>query len=63
MASRKIGTSGNPTSLLHKGVSNPEQLLGEDKQKLSYTPSGRCHYPSSIEIPDQSQQASPSGNL
>ena len=38
VASRWIGTRGNPSSPLHSEVSNPERILREAKRKL-YFPS------------------------
>ena len=61
MASRKRGTRGKPTSPLHLGVSDPEQILIKARQKLSSSSSGRYQYPPSIDIPDQ--LASPYANL
>ena len=39
MASRWIGTRGNPSSPLHSGVSNLERILREAKRKLDFSSS------------------------
>ena len=52
MASNKIGTRGNPSSLLNPGVSDPEQLLKEARRNLISTSSEKFKQPAALEIPE-----------
>ena len=52
MASRKIGTRGNPSSPLNPGVSDPEGLLRETRRNLVPTTSERFKIPETLEIPE-----------
>ena len=49
MASRRIGTRGNPSSPLHSGVSDLERILREAKRKPDF-PSYSSHQHSSDTI-------------
>ena len=51
MATRHIGTRGKPTSPLHLGVSDPEQILKEARQIR------RSQSSTSLFIPDQFELA------
>ena len=62
MAPKIAGTRENISSPLHSRVPDLEQILRDARQKLSSTSSGRFMYPSSLNISDQSQFASPSAN-
>ena len=59
MASRKIGTRGNPSSPLNPGVSNPEELLRETRRNLVSTSSERFKLPETLEIPEATSFPSP----
>ena len=52
MASRKIGTRGNPSSPLNPGVSDPEELLRETRRNLVATSSEKFKLPEALEIPE-----------
>ena len=54
MASKRIGTRGNPSSPLNPGVLNHEQILKEARQRLSSTSSEKFKHPSSLEILESS---------
>ena len=54
MDSKRIGTQGNPSSPLNPGVSDPEQILKEARQRLSSTSSKKIKHPSALEIPESS---------
>ena len=55
MAPKKTGTRENPSSPLHRGIPDLEQILKEARQRLSSTPSGKFSHPSNLEIPESSQ--------
>ena len=55
MAPKNTGTRANPSSPLHPGIPDPEKILKEYKQCLSYTPLGKFTHPSTLEIPKSSQ--------
>ena len=54
MAPKNTGTRENPSSPLHPGIPDPEQILKEARQRLSSTPSGKFAHPSALEIPESS---------
>ena len=54
MASKRIGTRGNPSSPLNPRVSNPEQILKEARRRLSSTSLEKFKHPSALEIPESS---------
>ena len=54
MASKRIGTRGNPSSPLNPGVLDPEQILKEARQRLSSTLLEKFKHPSTLEIPESS---------
>ena len=60
MASKKIGTRGNPSSPLNPGVSDPKQLLKEARRRLSSTSSKKFKHPSALGIPESSSIHVPS---
>ena len=60
VASKKIGTRGNPSSPLNPGVPDPEQLLKEARRRLISTSSEKFKYPSALEIPESSSIPVPS---
>ena len=60
MAPEKAGTRANPSSPLHPGVPDPEQILRDARKPLSSTSSGIFMCPSPLEILDPSQFISPS---
>ena len=62
MASKKIGTQGNPSSPLNPGVSDPEQLLKEARRNLISTSSEKFKQPTALEIPKYSSIPIPSFN-
>ena len=62
LASKTFWTRANPTSPLHPEISDPQHILRDSRKTLSSTSSTIFQYPSSIDIPDHSQQASPSPN-
>ena len=54
MAHKKDGIRENPSSPLHLGVRDPEQILRDARKQLSSTSSRIFMYPSPLEIPDPS---------
>ena len=62
MASRKIGTRGNPSSPLNLGVSDPEGLLREIRRNLVSTSSEKFKIPETLEIPEATPFPTPSSN-
>ena len=62
MASKKIGTRGNPSSPLNLGVLDPEQLLKEARRNLISTSSEKFKQPAALEIPESSSIPVPSLN-
>ena len=62
MASKKIGTRGNPSSPLNPGVSDPEQLLKEARRNLVSTSSEQFKRPAALEIPESVSFPVPSLN-
>ena len=62
MASKKIGTRGNPSSPLNPGVSDPEQLLKEARRNLISTSSEKFKQPVDLEILESSFIPVPSFN-
>ena len=54
MASKKIGTRGNPSSPLNPEVSDPEQLLKKARRNLISTSSKKFKHPAALEIPESS---------
>ena len=62
MASRKIGTRGNPSSPLNPGVSDPEGLLRETRRNLVSTSSEKFKIPETLEIPEATPFPTPSSN-
>ena len=60
MASKKIGTRGNPSSPLNPGVSDPEQLLKEARKNLISTSSKKFKQPAALDIPESSSISVPS---
>ena len=62
MASKKIGTQGNPSSPLNPGVSDPEQLLKEARRNLVSTSSEKFKQPATLEIPESVSFPVPSLN-
>ena len=62
MASKKIGTRGNPSSPLNPGVSYPEELLRETRRNLVSTSSEKFKQPATLEIPESASVPVPSLN-
>ena len=62
MASKNIGTRGNPASPLNPGVSDPEQLLKEVRRNLISTSLEKFKQPTALEIPESSSIPVPSFN-
>ena len=62
MASKKIGTRGNPSSPLNPGVSDPEELLRETRRNLVSTSSEKFKLPETLEIPEDASFPIPSLN-
>ena len=62
MASKKIGTRGNPSSPLNPGVSDPEELLRETRRNLVSTSSEKFKLPDNLEIPEAASFPIPSLN-
>ena len=62
MASKKIGTRGNPSSPLNPIVSDPEQLLRETRRNLVSTSSEKFKQPTTLEIPKSAFVPVPSIN-
>ena len=60
VASKRIGTQGNPSSPLNQGVSDPEQILKEARWILSSTSLEKFKHPSALEIPESSFSLVPS---
>ena len=60
MAPKKVGTRAKPSSPLHPGILDPEQILKEARQRLNSTPSEKFVHPSTLEIPESSQFLLPS---
>ena len=60
MASKSIGTRGNPSSPLNPGVSDPEHLLKEARRNLISTSSEKFKHPLALEIPEYSSIRVPS---
>ena len=54
VASKKIGTQGNPSSPLNPEVSGPEQLLKEARRNLISTSSKKFKHPLALEIAESS---------
>ena len=54
VASKKIGTRGNPSSPLNPGVSDPEQILKEARRRLSSTSLEKFKHPSTLDIHEYS---------
>ena len=50
VASKRIGTQGNPSSPLNPGVSDPEQILKEARRRLSSTSLEKFKHRSALEI-------------
>ena len=55
MAPKNIRTRENPSSPLHPGILDPEQILKEARECLNSTPSRKFVHPSTLEIPESSQ--------
>ena len=62
MASRKIGTRGNPSSPLNPVVSDPEGLLREIRRNMVSTSSEKFKIPETLEIPEATSFPTPSIN-
>ena len=62
MASKNIGTRGNPSSPLNPGVSDPEQLLKEARRNLVSTSSEKFKQLAALEIPESASFPVPSSN-
>ena len=60
VASKRIGTRGNPSSPLNSGVSYLEQILKEAWRRLSSTSLEKFKHPSALEIPESSSIPVPS---
>ena len=60
MAPKNIGTRENPSLPLHLGFPDLEQILKEDRQCLSSTPSRKFAHPSTLDIPESSRFLLPS---
>ena len=58
MASKGVGTRGNPSSPLHPTIPDLEKLLKEARQKLSSTSEGTHQYTSVSETPSEFMQSS-----
>ena len=54
VASKRIGTRGNPSSPLNPGVSDPEQILKEARRRLSSTSLEKFKHRLALEIPEYS---------
>ena len=63
MASKRVGTRGNPSYPLHLVVPDLEKLLKEARQKLSSTSEGTHQYTSVSETPSEFIQSSSFSNL